>query len=160
VNLFEYQMLFGNNVRAMLDWERLEQLGARVCIETVGSRDSLSQLRTVWYADADGNIGDYRNPGSHPLTIDEAAHSLDAWPGDRLARVGQFQADIVTGAREGEPVLLTLPTYAVNGHRLLLDATHRAVAAYLSGLEVRALLLTLCGPVDAAVLPDLGRFQS
>lgn len=62
-------------------------------------------------------------------------------------------------SRSGEPVVLTVPAYQVAESMLLLDSTHRVVAAYSSHHEMRLLVAAIQGPADPAILPDLGRRQ-
>jgi hypothetical protein len=158
MRLTEFQSAFGPSIRAMLDWDRLHQAHAFVEVQTLDSRAALGSLLTVWYADeVTGAEATYRDRGAVPLTVRQVAEMVADWGGERLDRVEQFAADMRAGVREGEPLLLTLPAYALPDRARLLDSTHRAVAAYQTGLEVRALLLVLHGPHTADVMPDMQR---
>ncbi|MDQ0797806.1 hypothetical protein QFZ58_006294 [Streptomyces sp. B1I3] len=89
-------------------------------------------MATLWYADPDGVPADYTHPRATPLAAGQAAsvekhvlpqrhHTLDA-----LTR---------QAARSVEPVQLAIPAYRLpDGGGLLLDGTHRVVAA-LRGQE-------------------------
>lgn len=160
VDLTQYRSLFQPVIRASLDWVALARLGAAVSVEVADSRDALGAVHTVWYADADGAETGYAQPGARPLTIAEVAEVLPRWEGKHPERVAEFEADMLARSRQGEPLLLTLPAYAVRGGWLLMDSTHRAVAAYRSGLPVRLLLLGLLAPVDAAILADLRHYAA
>ncbi|MBB5955781.1 hypothetical protein FHS29_002362 [Saccharothrix tamanrassetensis] len=146
MTLAEFVALFGDgSVRVLLDWDAL---GARGCpVDQVVSRsvDVLGDLFTVWYAEG----AEYTATGARPLRVRDVTLSGDVRGERVLAIERSYRA-------AGRPVQLTLPVYALPQERyLLLDATHRSVAAFRSGLPVRLLLCVLRGPVDAAVLPDL-----
>lgn len=144
-------------VRAWLDWDALEDAGCAVREQFSRSPDVLGGLFTVWYQTADGTDGDWRNPGDRPLRVAECADAMDIWPADRRDRIHGF-ADAFRG--DDRPVQLVLPAYAVGGDgAVLLDGTHRAVAAHLSGADVRIMLFVLDGPLDPRVLPDLGHHR-
>jgi hypothetical protein len=157
MDLQVFRSLFQDSIRARLDWELLASSRAQVHMSTATGRDALGALSTVWYTDAAGGEGRFDDPGSRMLTVAEAAASPAAFPVDRLLAVSAIGDSLQAQHRPGEPVLLTLPCYWLGGTRLLLDVTHRAVATYLSGLDVRLLLLDLAGPINSDVLPDLGR---
>jgi hypothetical protein len=86
--------------------------------------------------------------------VSEAATT--GWPADRLARIARFEA--VFG-QERQPVQLVLPALRIGSRCLLLDGTHRAVAAHRSSAEVRIFLFTLHGPLSADILPDLAHYR-
>jgi hypothetical protein len=157
VELQSFQSLFESSIRVMLNWELLAATSTRVHVDVLAGREALGDLHTVWYQNEDGGEGRFDDAHSRMLTVAEAAVSPEAFPLDRLLAVSAIEDSLRAQHRPEEPVLLTLPCYRADNQRLLLDATHRAVATYLSGLDVRILLLELAGPVTAAAVPDLGR---
>jgi hypothetical protein len=158
VDVDDFVTLFGDGcIRARLNWSRLrsdcwiEQSFSR-------SRDELGDLFTVWYAGADGAHADFRDPGARPLRLREVGLTEATWPAQRLSRIAALHEQFAAADR---PVQLPLPVYALGGgSSLLLDGTHRSVAAYRSGADVRLLLFAMHGPVDASMLPDLGHHQA
>ena len=118
----------------------------------------LSSFFTVWYINPDGLNGDWRNAGDSPLRIRDAVKAFDIWPDDRKQRVEAFRAKFI---RRSEPVQLVLPAYAPNDRDIiLLDGTHRAMAAFMAQSGIRLLVFAVNGPCDPDVLPDLLHYSS
>ncbi|NUT99820.1 MAG: hypothetical protein HOY78_48200 [Saccharothrix sp.] len=140
-SLADFRTVFGDgSVRVLLDWDAVA--GCEVDLRVSRSRDLLGGLFTVWYAGG----AEFDADGARPLRVRDAVD-------ERPDRIAPIEASLRAANR---PVQLTLPVYALPGDdHLLLDATHRSVAAFRSGLPVRLLLFALRGPVDPAVLPDL-----
>lgn len=149
-----FRALFGDSIRAWLDWDRLAKLDVRITETVVTDAVDLGAIWSVWYATSDGRPGDWRDAGSHPMKIAEAASTPSTWPKDRASRIEFFRNRFRESA---EPVTLLLPAYAVEASLLLLDSSHRVVSAYLDNVAVRALILAIDGPTDAEILPDLPR---
>jgi hypothetical protein len=156
VEIATFRALFEPNTRAALNWDRLCAEAATVSVAALICREDLGSLLTVWAVSPSGSQGNLRNPEDTPLALCEAAPLAENWP-PTWARIQQFRADMLAGVRGDEPLLLTLPVYAVGDRRAILDSTHRAVAAYLTGLEVRVVVLAVHGPLDNGVLPYLDR---
>lgn len=156
MKLAEFHALFGPSVRAQLDWDRLEAAGASVAVEALTSRAALGHLLTVWAAGPGGAERNIREAGAVPLTVAQASAAVTAWP-VRRARIEQFEQHMTAGVRGTEPLLLTLPAYAVGGRWVILDSTHRAVAAYITALGVSVVVLTITGPLDNGVLPYMDK---
>jgi hypothetical protein len=157
MNFSQYCEVFRDaGVRAMLNWELLTQLDCPVAESYSRSRKVLGNLFTVWYQRPDGSPGDWHGESDRPLRVREAAAAPSRISADRRQRVEEF---IKTFAQDPEPVQLVLPGYTVAAKDvLILDGTHRAVAAFLAKVEVRLLIFSLAGPLDARVLPDLRRY--
>lgn len=154
MNIVDFQTLFSESIRAMLSWQRL--LDANPPIDTIVTADlrSLGELRTVWYRDADGGPGDWKQPDHAPLTVAEAATTPRSWTTEKRDKIEGLRRHFLTYP---EPNQLLLPCYRTQGEYLLLDASHRTVAAFLAGKETRALMLVVSGPTDHAILADLDR---
>jgi hypothetical protein len=144
---------FGDGgIRARLDWTRL---AAECRIETFTSRSPalLGDLWTVWYAGPDGRDREFRDADAQPLRVREAGRTEASWPARRAARIAGFEARF---RGDGGLIQLPLPVYVLgDGGFLLLDGTHRAVAAHRTGGDVRLLLFAVHGPLDEGMLPDL-----
>ncbi|MEU5266543.1 hypothetical protein [Amycolatopsis sp. NPDC021455] len=149
----DFVRFFGDGgIRAKLNWARLAA-ECRVEVSAGRSRALLGDLRTVWYAGPDDRNREFRDVDARPLRVRETGLTESSWPAGRAARIAEFEARF---RAEAGPVQLPLPGYALgDGGFLLLDGTHRAVAAHRTGGDVRLLLFTVHGPLDEAMLPDL-----
>ncbi len=153
VSADDFTTFFGHGgIRALLDWTRLAT-ECRITAFTSRSHAVLGELRTVWYAGPDGRDREFRDRDARPLQVRETGLTESTWPADRTARIAEFEARYQADNR---PVQLPLPVYALGeGRFLLLDGTHRSVAAHRSAADVRLLLFAIHGPVEEAMLPDL-----
>ncbi|MFB9249034.1 hypothetical protein ACFFWE_12410 [Sphaerisporangium melleum] len=158
MNIGDYIEFFDPDViGAWLDWDAVTSSDCQVSETCSRSREYLAGLYTMWYATPDDTDGDWRGERDRPLRVGEARRTSRSWPQGRASGVTRLRDAFV---RENRPVHLVLPGYSLgNGRVLLLDGTHRAVAAHLSGLEVRVMVFSIEGPLDAAVLPDLAHYS-
>lgn len=154
MDLGDFETIFRDSEMGVrLSWDSLGNSDITVKEIYSRSRDALANLYTVWYATPEGKNGDWRNGPDHPLRVGEATQTLDDWPAKRVSGVGSFRTQF---EKLGHPVQLTLPAYAPNGRDIIiLDGTHRAVAAYLADKGVRLVVFALQGPRDPGILPDL-----
>jgi hypothetical protein len=146
--------VFGSGqIKARLDWNRIGEPAFQVEESIDDSREQLGAMCSVWYMGADGAPADWSAAGARPLSMHEAANPDIAWSDHRAERLATFEECF---ASANEPIQLILPAYGVgHGRRLILDGTHRAVAAYRAAVPVALFVFALRGPVDPAVLPDL-----
>jgi hypothetical protein len=158
MNIEEFETIFRNSeMRAWLAWDILEKSGANMREIYTRSPEALARLYTVWYAAPGGTNGDWRNSSDSPLRVGQATDTVGTWPAERVTRVAHFRAQF---EKSRYPVQLTLPAYSPNTRDvLLLDGTHRAVAAHLSKKEVRLIVLAVQGPCDPRILPDLAHYS-
>ncbi|GAA4383746.1 hypothetical protein GCM10023088_51210 [Actinomadura verrucosospora] len=113
----------------------------------------LGDLFTVWYAGPGGRQAEWRDPGAEPLRVRDAARGTVLWERDRRRKLDDFGTLF---RAQTEPVQLVLPVLrAESGRRLLLDGTHRAVAAYGADAPVTLFVFALRGPAGPEMLPDL-----
>lgn len=152
MHIDEFRRLFADNIRALVAWDRLHDSAVTISERVVADRAALGELRTVWYRSDEGGLGDWRDPTSVPMSVSEAVTHRDIWTRDRSDRIEAFGKDY---QRYAEPVVMVIPAYETPLGALMLDATHRVVAAYLANVEVRLLVLGIEGPLSAEVLPDL-----
>ena len=131
--------MFGDgSVKAQLNWQRINDSLFQVTEFLGHSLDYLGDLLTAWYVDS---------PGSNRAKPAKA---------ERQARIAEFEKAF-TAYRES--VQLILPGYEIGSHAtLILDGTHRAVAAYRHRVPVRLFVFSLCGPVNEGLLPDLRHY--
>ena len=149
--------MFGDgSVKAQLDWSLVTDADFRVAESFSRSPGDLGRKLTVWYLDPAGRPVDWYTAGARPLTVREAAHSLSHWDAGRAARIARFQKGF---AAQGEPVRLVLPCLAVSrGAELILDGSHRAVAAYAAQIPLTVFGYALHGPMSVDLLPDLRHY--
>lgn len=149
----DFVLLFGDGcIRAQLNWAKLER-DCRIEASVSRSRAVLGDLYTVWYSGPEGHDSEFRDADARPLRVRETEFTEATWPAARAERIAEFERRY---RADGRPVHLPLPVYVLDdGELLLLDGTHRAVAAHRSGVDVRLLLFAVHGPVDQAMLPDL-----
>lgn len=157
MNLSDFQALFQGNIRAWLDWDALNCSTATITENIVTSRKDLGDIYTVWFVGPRGDPGDWRDPNHRPLRVDEASRALDSLTSDKKKRIQYLATQY---AALNEPLVLLTPTYQAGQRMILLDVSHRIVAAYLAEISVRMLSLCIHGPQDAKVLPDLHWFLS
>ncbi|MGK3089656.1 hypothetical protein ACG93S_11645 [Streptomyces sp. WAC01490] len=151
----QFEDAFHNGVRVQLNWQRLVSYEPFVTRTVCDSTVLLDSMFTVWYEDQHGGNGDWCNPG-RPLQVSQAERTESDWPEERRQRVSFFEKKF---SQTLEPVQLILPTYALGrGGLLLLDGTHRAVAAHRASVRVSLDLHTVHGPVDEDILPDLRHY--
>lgn len=149
--------MFGSgHIRALLDWSRIIEPEIVVHHDFHTSLDRLTRMYTLWYADPTGRLSDYADPTATPLTVGQAA-VIDMSGMPRR----QQTLDIFTERAAGstEPVQLVVPSYRLrDGREVVLDGTHRAVAAVRAEACVTVFSFVLVGPVDPDILPDLSHY--
>ncbi|WP_344586764.1 hypothetical protein [Actinomadura vinacea] len=117
------------------------------------SQELLGELCTVWYATRAGDQAEWNDPGAVFKRVREAACEPVTWDPERRRKLDA----LVRGFRDQrEPVQLVLPVLrVVPGREVVLDGTHRAVAAYRAGVPVTLFVFALHGPLRPAMLPDI-----
>ncbi|WP_420031360.1 hypothetical protein ACN2WE_00055 [Streptomyces sp. cg28] len=154
----EFILLFGSSghVRAALNWSRLTDKQFHVQHRFHTSPDRLGQMNTLWYTGPDGTPVEYTHPQAAPLTTRQASKTdMRSLPQreNTLTRLTKQASGSL------EPVQLVLPAYRLpNGTDLILDGTHRAVAALRAQARVTVFLYVLLGPADPTILPDLAHY--
>lgn len=150
-----YRTLFGDSIRAWIDWDALDDGNVRVEDLVLSSRQDIGNLYTVWHVDPEGNPGEWSHPQHRPLTVAEAAATQ--WPEERQGKIDRIRG---TCEEESEPVQLTIPAYRTIDSLVVLDSSHRLVGAYLSGADLRLLLVVLDGPDSPLVLPATAQIEN
>jgi hypothetical protein len=153
MDVSDFKTLFGGSIRTWLDWEALDDENAAVQDMVISTRQDLGNLYTVWHVDPEGNPGEWSHPQHRPLPVAEAA--FRQWPEGRQEKIERLRQEF---AGRAEPAVLTLPAYRAGEDLIVLDSSHRAVAAYLAEVDLRVLVIVLDGPFSSLVLPGLARF--
>lgn len=154
INIDEFAAVFGNgSIRVQLNWPR----AIRECAveeQFSCSRTELGRLYTPWY-DRTDCVQPYRFAA--PLRVHALEQRLpDGGPAERAREIAELTARFIASA---QPVVLPLPAYHTGDTVILLDGTHRSIAAYRARADVRLLLYILHGPTDSEMLPDLEGFR-
>jgi hypothetical protein len=151
-------------VNVDLDWQRAFAEQWPICIIEFHQPQQIRALNVAWYCGDNGPLPDIVEingqrqhacsvPQARPVTVGDVADHLDTWTIEKRRRIQQYAFAFQAFAN---PISIILVAYALPGKRfLLLDGNHRAVAAVLSGKEITATLVVICGPCDPAALPDL-----
>lgn len=155
MDVSDFRTLFGDDIRAWLDWDALDDENTRVGVLVVSSRQELGDLYTVWHVDPEGNPGEWSHPQHRPQTLAQAA--AKQWPGARQDKIEHMRQEF---AEEQGPVQLTIPAYRTDGSLVVLDSNHRLVGAYLSGADLRVLLIVLDGPSSSLILPATAQIEN
>lgn len=150
-------------VNVQIDWQRAFAEQWPICTVELHSIGEIRALYVAWYCGNNGPLNDfvekdgqqqraYLVAGAHPVTVGEVADNVDAWT-EKRNRIGHYAYAFQTSPN---PISVSLVSYALPEKRsLILDGNHRAVAAVLSGKEVTATLIVICGPCDPKALRDL-----
>ena len=156
INPSDFVQMFGDgSVKALLNWRRVNDSLFQVKESFSHSLDYLGNLSTVWYVDGEGHQTDCYFDGARPMTVHQAAQARDSWQPERQIRIAEFEK---TFAAHREYVQLILPGYEIVSKTLILDGTHRSVAAYRLRMPVRLFVFSLRGPVNEELLPDLRHY--
>lgn len=157
VEFADFRRLFEGSIRAQISWEKLETSKPEISVSVLSKATELGSMYTVWYTNSAGESSDWRDPTSMPQTVAEVVHAKKGWPDSRTTLVDYFRRQF---SASPEPLLLMVPSYAVGDKILILDSSHRIAAAYCDRVNVRVLFLTIHGPIDFDILPDLPRMES
>ena len=157
MNTEDFIRMFGSGpIRALLDWSRIAEPEVIVHHDFHTSLDRLARMHTLWYADPTGRLASYTDPTAAPLTVGQAA-VLDM--SDVPKRQQTLDVFTERAGRSTEPVQLVLAAYRLQDRRdVLLDGTHRAVAAVRANACVTVFSFVLVGPADPGILPDLSHY--
>lgn len=150
-----FKTLFGDSIRAWLDWGALDDANAQAEDLVLTSRQDIGNLYTVWHVDPEGNPGEWSHPQHRPLTVAEAAYRQ--WPEGRQAKIEHTREEF---AQNSEPTQLTVPAYRAGDDVIVLDSSHRVVGAYLSEADLRLLVVVLAGPASSLILPALAQVEN
>lgn len=135
---------FGCAIRVQLDWKQFCSSNWPIEHQDSVIPSASANLYTPWYALVDGEPCAFDAAGAQPQSVAAAGRNTRLLLHHHVQTVAVY-----TG-------VLLLPAYRLNkGSVLLLDGNHRVVAAQVSSQQLRLALFVICGPISAAVLPDL-----
>jgi hypothetical protein len=141
-----FRRLFQDSIRVQLNWDALDDPAVRAIVAR--SPQELTNWFTPWYR-ADHGSTTWDNPAATPIPVTEPG-LLDREPVAALAAHMHEQ--------RAPTVQVLAATYAVPQGQLILDGNHRIAGALGSGKRFAVLALSVEGPLDPKILPDLARF--
>jgi hypothetical protein len=117
------------------------------------SRSALGAMDTVWYANPDGSLGEWRNQYSRRMQVKEIAQMSNFLSQESSQYIERLTSNILSNSVSS---YLVLPCYRTERRKfLILDGNHRAVAAYKAAADIRLLVFAITGPDNPPILPDL-----
>jgi len=144
-------------VRVLLDWEQLESGRFAVQLTTVSEPTSLDYWYTPWYFDAQGNEVSYDMGTATPVSISQAADGLKGLSSARQQSIEELTIEF---SRRSDPIQIPVAMYTLtHGRCLVLDGSHRLIAAAISKRPFIILSFVVHGPLNASILPDLAHWM-
>jgi len=157
MNFSEFHARFKKTERGGINvgfnWTRMEDEEWTISTSSTKSQSELGKLYIPRYVAEGVELVGYKDQGARPLTVEEAAKSLQGWP--------RLSSDIITGYisdfnRCSPPIKCVFPAYRISDdEKLLLDGTHRAIALFQSNLDFELCLATVQGPICEDALSDM-----
>jgi hypothetical protein len=135
-----FARLFGPPItRVELDWDQLQASASAVTVEVRDRGEELGGLFHPWYVSPAGKEAGWSDG--------------DGFSEHRRRRVRQLAGEYQASK---PPVQLLAGCYDIGEERrLVVDGNHRIAAVVESSVAFRLLALTVCGPLDESILPDL-----
>jgi hypothetical protein len=149
-----YERLFRGpgGIRVELDWDAVRSGGWPVDAEVVDTIEGLGGGFFPWYLTNGGREVSYLEDGAQPVPVARVTALESYFDDARRTKIAGMRRSF----EHVEAVQLIVPAYSLGASGyLILDGCHRLAALASAGTAFKGLLLTLRGPIDAAVLPDL-----
>lgn len=156
MDLHDFRSLFGESIRALVAWDEIDGSEVSIRHSVLTDRAQIGRLLTLWYVDAAGRPGDWRDPGSTPLTVGQAARTSSARQAGAAQRIERFQRKFL----RGEPPVLLVPAFEIRDRVLILDGSLRVLSIYKSDVVPRVLVCAITGTIRSKVLPDVERWSA
>ena len=148
MNCDEFEALFRGNIRVLFDWTLLRSANYPVRPRLLRHPTEWSAWLTPWYAA--GDAGEDYLRGEAPLRFSAVAENPGVLTARRQEKLRAIAADL-----RRSPHALLVAAYDYGAGTIVLDGNHRLAAAIAFGGEQPALAITVSGPADPAILPDL-----
>lgn len=146
-------------VRMALNWDLLEEVSAPVTVRVFTERSQLDWLIHPWFTDNQGMVVEWAGVDSSffvnhkPLTVLEAAITPEGLFPETLTRIEKIRTELGAFAT---PIQVTALGYELpNGKQLLLDCNHRIATLAQMDIPFRLMVMSIAGPMDPSILPDL-----
>ena len=154
VDVGMFARLFGPPItRVELDWDQLQASASAVTVEVRDRGEELGGLFHPWYVSPAGEEAGWSDENARPVSATEWAQLRNGFSEHRRRRVRQLAGEYQASK---PPVQLLAGCYDIGEERrLVVDGNHRIAAVVESSVAFRLLALTVCGPLDESILPDL-----
>ena len=154
-----YERLFRSPyaIRVELNWDAVRKGKWPVDAKVIESMEVLDDAFFPWYLRDDGREVAYSEDGAKPVGVSQVSALEGKLSQERKAKILAMRRSF-----EAVPeVQLVIPAYSLKGSgHLILDGCHRLAALAGTDTSLRMLLLTLRGPIDPEVLPDLRHWST
>lgn len=142
-------------IRVWIDWDEVLRRDLPVTVEFASAFDAFERCYFPWYLPDRGAEADF-DEGARPVAVSEFPGVEPRLREDRRSKIARLRAAL----RESGGVQLLVPAYDLGDDRLLLlDACHRIAALTAAPVPVAAAILTVHGPLDPEILPDLRHWE-
>lgn len=155
-DFFEY---FANPtaIRVSVDWWKVRQLKIPVKTRLADGWTELSKGYFPWYVSPGQQEAIFSDAGSTPIALADVAKLEPVLSPERRDKIREIRHWLMQG---GPAFEIIIPAYELDaGRRLYLDGCHRLAAAAGLSSRIRAVLLSLDGPIDPNIIPDLAHWR-
>lgn len=155
VSAEDFRDLFAppGGIRVALEWEELLRHSPTVTASLTRDRAQLLTGFFPWYVTQGGEETDFADPHGSAIPLANLPQAIASLSSPRRDKIERLRDSLVDA---GDEIQLLVPAYRLgDAGRLFLDGCHRLAALSATNLGVRALVLTVEGPIDARILPDL-----
>jgi hypothetical protein len=144
---------FSPHITVCLQWERLLAERWPVQVQVYDGPDELKRCFPPWYL-RDGEEVGCHVAGARPFRVADFPEVFGSLEPPRRAKIIEWMHRFRESKR---PETVIVPMYDFGGDGcVLLDANHRAAGLTMSGIPCSVVAVTVRGPLDPNVLPDLG----
>ena len=147
---------FFAKIRVTMNWEKLLAHSPTVAIREISDREELIQLIVPWYRTEMEFDARYDAPGARAMSVREVEQNFDSLPEKKRNGTQQNSNNYLNA---DAAISIYLPAYQLpqNLH-LLLDGNHRTIALARITKPFSLKLISIVGPIDPEILPDLGHW--
>lgn len=151
-DLFTRTFRFPPQIRVQLDWDLVQRSHWPTRVAVAHGIDELSTCFFPWYL-CDGREVPYSAEGAEIVSMQKLSRQYPALAAERRKAIELFAEEL---KGQASSVQLLLPAYSLGeGRHLFLDGCHRVAALARIDRPFTALLLSVEGPLDERILPDL-----
>jgi hypothetical protein len=144
-------------VRVRFNWERVLRKHAKVVPQVLSRVEEFQPFVHPWYVLASNPNAGWDWEGAHPVSVLKLADNPRLVTPERRKVIAEMKRIL---QRFHPPVQLTILAYSLpKGRQLILDGNHRMAAIARYKLPFTLVVLSIKGPIDGAIVPDLWHFR-